>query len=205
MHLFVLYLIIHPMQLHTLGAEWLGSCTEEKELGVSVNSWLNVGQQWAGWPRRPMASWLVSETVQPAGAGGEHPSARLHFQCCVQFWPLTTWKTLRPWSMSRWGWQSCEGSGLISCPRSCGLSSDPVFPTSCLEISVTGVWQLLVFKQTSVSNLTSIWLSVEKWSASDFTEVFQFPFSLSESFCPEINWRNFVVSCKASSLSDCIW
>ena len=34
-----------------------------------VDNQLNVSQQCARWPRRPMASWLVSEIVQPAGTG----------------------------------------------------------------------------------------------------------------------------------------
>ena len=51
---------------------------------------LNVGQQCAQEDKRPMASWLVSAIVQPAGAGGDRPSVlalvRLHLECCVQCW-----------------------------------------------------------------------------------------------------------------------
>lgn len=42
------------------------SCAEEKSLGVLVDFWLTVSQQWPRWPRRPTAAWLVPETVQPA-------------------------------------------------------------------------------------------------------------------------------------------
>ena len=55
---------------------------EEKDLGVSVNSQLNV-----------------SCTLSPV----------------LSFRPLTTRKTLRPWSVSREGQRSCEGSGAQFC------------------------------------------------------------------------------------------
>jgi len=73
------------------------------------------GYWWASgvprWPRRPMASWSVSEVEQPVGA-------RTWLSLCTQHWwgctsstvfglgPVTTRKTLRPWGMSREGQQS---------------------------------------------------------------------------------------------------
>ncbi|GAB0192057.1 hypothetical protein GRJ2_001671000 [Grus japonensis] len=54
------------MQHHRLGEEWLESCLAEKDLGVLVDSQLNEPSVC---PRRPTASWLVSEMVWPAGLG----------------------------------------------------------------------------------------------------------------------------------------
>lgn len=67
------------------------------------------------WPHRTRASWPVSETAQPAGAGKCSSS-------CTQLWwghtwsavfssgSFTTWKMLMPWSVSKERQQSCEKS-----------------------------------------------------------------------------------------------
>ena len=56
-------------QPYRLGEEWLESCLMESDLGVHLDSQLNMSQQFAQVPRRPMASWLVSELLLPAGTG----------------------------------------------------------------------------------------------------------------------------------------
>jgi len=59
----------NSMQCYRLGTEWL------KTVQRTWRCWSVLGWTWARWPRRPMASWFVSETVQPAleqGEGGDH-------------------------------------------------------------------------------------------------------------------------------------
>jgi len=54
--------------------------------GVLADAKLNMSSSVPRWPRGPMASWLVSEIVQPAGAGGGCPHSalvRLHLEYCA--------------------------------------------------------------------------------------------------------------------------
>ena len=37
----------NPMQSYRVGEEWMESCVAEKDLGMLVNSWLNISQQCA--------------------------------------------------------------------------------------------------------------------------------------------------------------
>ena len=59
----------NPMERYRLREEWLESCLAEEDLGVLGDSWLNMSQHCARWPRKSMASWLLSGIVRPAGVG----------------------------------------------------------------------------------------------------------------------------------------
>jgi len=77
---------------------------EEKDLTVLVDAQLNVSQP------RPMASWFVSEVMQPERAEGDRPLCsalvRPQLSAVSSFGALTTRKTLRPSCVSREGQQN---------------------------------------------------------------------------------------------------